>query len=89
MRYLSCFFIFLSACFSASLERNQGDIKTIGYYTGVLTKDEGVYLSKFESGAKKACGDKNYEVLERTRNPATLSGMDLPPSKFYWVIRCK
>lgn len=79
----------MSACLSASVERNQGDLKTIGYYTGILTKDEGMYRSKFESGAKKACGGKDYEVLERTRNPSTLSGMDLPSSKFYWVIRCK
>jgi len=73
---------------SAQLERDQGEVKTIGYYTGTLTQDEGVYRRHFEQGAEKACGGP-YDVLERTRNPTTLSGMDLPSSKFYWVIRCR
>jgi hypothetical protein len=72
---------------AARLEREQGDIKTIGYYTGVLSDNEGVYLKQFERGAEKACGG-NYTVLEKTRNPSTMSGMDLPNSKFYWVLRC-
>jgi hypothetical protein len=91
MRYIVSLFLCSSlvSCISAHLERDQGDMKTIGYYTGALIEDEGLYRSRFESGAENACAGKKYEVLERTRNPSTLSGMDLPPSKFYWVIRCK
>lgn len=81
--------LLINGCLSAALERDQGDLKTIGYYTGTLVKDEGMYRSQFEDGASKACNGKKYEVLERTRNPSTLSGMDLPSSKFYWVIRCE
>jgi hypothetical protein len=57
-------------------------------YTGILAED-GAYSRQFEQGAEKACGGKTYKVLERSRHPSTLKGMeDLPSSKFYWVIDC-
>ena len=91
MYYIIGFFLTLAinGCLSAHLERDQGDIKTIGYYTGTLSNNEGVYLSRFEQGAEKACQGKKYTVLEKTRSPSTMSGMDLPSSKFYWVVRCE
>ena len=88
MRIYSMWVMFALVGCVATVDRDQGNVKTIGYYTGSLSKDEGVYLKEFERGAEKACGG-SYEILEKSRNPSTLSGMDLPTSKFYWVIKCK
>jgi hypothetical protein len=90
MKHILLFTTLVTGC-AASLVRTEPqntDIKTIGMHTGRLLED-GAYSGHFERAAEKACQGKPYKILERSRQPSTLKGMeDLPGSYFYWVIDC-
>lgn len=77
----------LVSCAASLVKDEGGEIKTIGRQTGRLA-DDGLYRPQFEAGAEQACGNTDYEVIERTRHPSTLSGQKLPKSMYYWVVRC-
>jgi len=84
---------FLTGCTATlvKIEPTEPAVKTVKMYTGSAL-DDGVYESAFEKGASKACGGKDYEVIERTRAPSTLvkAGIEFTDSNdFYWVVRCK
>jgi len=79
---------FLTGC-AATLVKTEPDSRTqtISYETGTQLDDH-AYEKQFQRGATKVCQGAGYEILERSRQPSTLSDMALPPSQFYWVIRC-
>lgn len=62
-------------------------VKTIGLSTGTLA-DDGVYKADFERAARKAC-QGSYTLLERSRQPSTMRGVELAARDFYWVVRCQ
>lgn len=88
MKYLALVSFLLTACAADLVKTEPSDpmVKTIGLTTGTLTDDR-VYRVDFERASEKACGG-DYAVLERTRNPSTLKGMELKSRDFYWVIKC-
>jgi hypothetical protein len=80
----------LSGCAATLVKTEPTDpkVRTIGFKTGRLL-DDGAYRSRFEKSSTKAC-PSGYDILERTRDPSTLAGLeDRPAADFYWVIRCK
>lgn len=82
-------FALLTGCVADLVKTEPSDpaLKTVGLMTGVAA-DDGLYKLDFERAARRTCGGE-YAVVERSRQPTTLSGMELPQTNFYWVVRCK
>jgi hypothetical protein len=90
MKFKILVFSFIFCGCRATLQKTEPsnkNIRTIGYNTGSLT-DDGIYRAQFARGAQKECGSDNYKILEKSRKPSTLQGMELESSKYYWVIEC-
>lgn len=82
------FTLLMGGCVADLVKTEPADpnVKTIGLMTGTLV--DGAYKPDFERASRKACNDRPYTVLERTRHPSTLNGYELSNADFYWVVRC-
>lgn len=86
--------VFSSACTTlaivspATVVAKDGPKIALGYYTG--TEEESLYSANFEEGARKACNDKGYKVIEKSFKPKMLEKHEglLNYSQYYWVIEC-
>ena len=72
----------------ATVVAKDGPEIVLGYYTG--TEGERLYSANFEEGARKACNDKGYKVIEKSFKPKILEKYEglLNYSQYYWVIEC-
>ena len=80
----------LAPAFPAEDVKVNGKIHTLGFHTGGLGATRDLYDPSFDVAAAKACGNKNYRIVEKSYSPTTL--VDTPALKsagrYFWVIEC-
>lgn len=90
-KYLLITVLLLPGCVmlsSADIVHQKNGLSTIGYHTGSDGKD--LYDDIFKSKATEICAGEQYDVLERSFSPTTLSNFKVLSSyTFYWVIKCR
>ena len=83
---------FLVGFFTGSSLDSQAQVATIQGHTVTLEQElhslpPDWWSANFEKAAKYHC--KEFDVLEKTNQPYTLTAANLKPDTQYWVIRCK
>ena len=80
----------LAPAFPAEDVKVNGKLHTLAFHTGGLDATRDLYDPSFDVAAEKACGNKNYRIVEKSYSPSTL--LDTPGLKaagrFFWVVEC-
>jgi hypothetical protein len=83
--FISGFFVGSSIDSQAYVANIQGSTITLEQKMHSLPGDW--WNGNFELAAKYHCGD--FEVLEKTSKPSTMSGSKVKDDAWYWVVHCK
>jgi hypothetical protein len=78
----------VAGIFPAQDVAHTGNIHTLSF--DAADWSERAYQANYLAGAKKACGNESYKILEKSGDPTTLK--DIPglkgSGKYFWVVKC-